>query len=267
MTCPSLSLAFSPCPNDTFIFNALVNDLLPDPGFNLSQVVLADVESLNRGALEGKYDITKLSFHAYGHVSSEYDLLTAGAALGRGCGPLLVTKDSSSKKIPKVVAIPGRYTTAAMLLKLYLPEAETVEVSFEQIMEMVKNGTVDAGVIIHESRFTYKGYGLHMLKDLGSWWEARTDCPIPLGGIVIKKSLGRDTFNKVNEAIRASLRWAREHQRAALPYIREHSQELEEQVIADHIGLYVNNYSDDLGTEGRQAVLKFMDEGRCAGLF
>jgi len=267
MTSPSISLAFSPCPNDTFIFNALVNGILPDPGFNLAQVDLADVETLNRRALEGKYDVTKLSFHAYGHVSGEYELLSAGAALGRGCGPLLVAKDPNPANKLNIVAIPGRYTTAAMLLKLYLPEVETVEVPFEQIMATVKNGTVDAGVIIHESRFTYKGYGLHMLKDLGTWWETRTSGPIPLGGIAIKKSLGQDLFNKVNGAIRASLKWARNHQHDTLPYIREHSQELEEQVISDHIALYVNNYSEDLGAEGRQAVRKFMDEGHLAGLF
>lgn len=267
MKSPSLSLAFSPCPNDTFIFNALVNRILPDPGFSLNRLVLDDVESLNRQALKGEFDITKLSFHAYGHVQEDYALLTAGSALGRGCGPLLVAKEYSGNQRFGKIAIPGRYTTAAMLLQLYHPGVSMVEMRFDQIMANVKNGQVDAGVIIHESRFTYRDYDLVKVIDLGSWWEQDTGCPIPLGGIAIKRSLGADLQNLANSAIRSSLHWAWSHKNAGLSYIRRHSQEMAEQVITDHIDLYVNNYSDNLGAEGQRAIEIFLKRGHEADLF
>ena len=263
----SLSIAFSPCPNDTFIFNALVNDLLPDPGFCLKAPVLEDVETLNRMALRGEFDITKISFYAYGHVSERYALLNSGSALGRGCGPLLVAKNVQESCALRKIAIPGKYTTAAMLLQLYLPGIETVEMGFDKIMASVINGVVDAGVIIHESRFTYMDSGLVKVVDLGDWWEKQSGGPIPLGGIVIKKNLGPDLYRRVDLAIRRSLQWAKSHKDACLPYIKKHSQELSDQVVKDHIGLYVNDYSENLGAEGLCAVQLFLERGRKAGLF
>jgi len=260
-------LAFSPCPNDTFIFNALVNGQIEPLGFSLQEVVLEDVETLNRWALEGRYDISKISFHAYGHVRNEYKLLEAGAALGRGCGPLLVTSGGRGLADIKRVAIPGELTTAALLLGLYLPGVKTSVSRFDKIMGEVSAGEVDAGVIIHESRFTYQECGLELLVDLGSWWESETKGPIPLGGIVIKRSLGPEAYDQVNEAIRRSLLWARKHRDEGLSYIKGHAQELSLAVIDEHIGLYVNDYSLRLGESGRRAVDELLERGRASGIF
>ncbi len=211
MKSPLLSLAFSPCPNDTYIFGALVNKRIVNPGFELASVVLEDVETLNRFALEGMHDITKLSFHAYGHVSDKYLMLSAGSALGRGCGPLLVSKDDAfCTNSYKKIAIPGQYTSAAMLLKLHLPTAETVEMRFDEIMPSIVRGDVDAGVIIHESRFTYHQHGLTKVVDLGEWWEKFSGGPIPLGGIAIKRTLVTEFYEKVDNAIKSSILSAKE---------------------------------------------------------
>jgi 1,4-dihydroxy-6-naphthoate synthase len=268
MTSSLLSLAFSPCPNDTFIFGALVNGRISNTGFQLANVVLEDVETLNRSALEGMFDITKLSFHAYGHVSDKYLMLSAGSALGRGCGPLLVTKDDPCcTNRYKKIAIPGQYTTAAMLLKLYLPTVETVEMRFDEIMPSIVRGDVDGGVIIHESRFTYHQHGLTKVVDLGEWWEKFSGGPIPLGGIAIKRSLVSKFYEKADNAIRSSILWAQQNSNECLPYIKKHSQELSDKVVKDHIALYVNEYSLDIGDEGRQAVIKFLEEGCRANFF
>jgi 1,4-dihydroxy-6-naphthoate synthase len=268
MSSRPLSLAFSPCPNDTYIFAALVNGNIANPGFELAKVVLEDVETLNRLAFEGVYDITKMSFHAYGHVSDKYLMLSSGSALGRGCGPLIVVKNKDGgAKSYKKIAIPGKYTTAAMLLKLFMPSAETVEMRFDEIMPAVVQGDVDAGVIIHESRFTYQQHGLIKAVDLGEWWEKHSGCPIPLGGIAIKRSLVSEYYELVDKAVRASINWAQHNSSECLPYIKKYSQELADQVIKDHIALYVNEYSYDIGNEGRHAVMKFLDEGCRAGFF
>jgi 1,4-dihydroxy-6-naphthoate synthase len=227
------------------------------------------VETLNLRAFDTTYDITKLSFHAFGHVRDRYSLLPVGSALGRGCGPLLVKPDRSTIKnfAGKKIAIPGRYTTAAMLLKLYLPEAQTVERRFEQIMPDVATGKVDAGVIIHEGRFTYQQQGLTQVVDLGEWWEQETGCLLPLGGIAILNSHAEGIRSQVGETIRASINWAKDNPHACMPYIKKYAQELDDRVIADHISLYVNNYSENLGAEGEKAIRLFLDKGAKAGLF
>lgn len=265
------SLGFSPCPNDTFIFHALVHGLVGDRCRLFREPVLADVETLNEWALEGRLEVSKMSFAAYFHVRENYVLLNSGAALGRGCGPLLIAgrewplEEIRSKKI----AIPGRYTTAATLLKLFAPECGgLVPMRFDRIMEAVTQGEVDGGVIIHESRFIYPEFNLVCLRDLGAWWEEETGCPIPLGGIAARRELGEEMIHRIDSCIRASISYGYEHPGAGRDYIKRHADELEDRVIDSHIDLYVNEFSRDLGREGRQAVDEFlrkMKEGRLGG--
>jgi len=260
-----LSLGFSPCPNDTYIFCGLVNDLIGQPTPVFAEPFLEDVETLNLWAFEHRLDVTKLSFHAVGHLLDEYCILSAGSALGRGCGPLLVAAAGCQPAdlAGRRVAIPGRYTTAALLFKLFMPEGvELVEMRFDRIMPAIVAGQVAAGVIIHESRFTYGTYGLVCLQDLGQWWEERSGRPIPLGCIAARRSLGRQRIAEIDRLIRTSLAFARTRPEQCADYIHRHAQETEEQVIKSHIGLYVNDFSVDLGTEGRAAVATLFDWGR-----
>ena len=265
-----LSLGFSPCPNDTFIFHALVHGQACAESPDFAAATLADVETLNEWALAGRLDVTKLSFHALGHVLDRYVLLMAGSALGRGCGPLLVArKNFPVAALPNLtIAIPGRYTTAALLLRMYSPVALATRVMrFEEIMPAIVAGEVDAGVIIHESRFTFQAHGLLLLRDLGAWWEQETGFPIPLGGIAAKRSLGKEKIQAIDRCIRASVSAAFASPEAGMPYIRQHAQELDDKIIKDHIGLYVNPFSVDLGKEGGAAVREFLARGRRLGFF
>jgi len=265
-----LSIGFSPCPNDTFIFCGLVNGRIPLAGLSLQPAVLEDVETLNEWAMQGRLDITKLSFHALGHVLDDYILLHSGAALGRGCGPLLIAgKKADPGDFAKMtVAVPGRFTTAAMLLQLYGPAWKNiVMIRFDEIMPAIESGRVDCGVIIHESRFTYKGRGLELIVDLGAWWEQISGYPIPLGGIVARRSLGRDTLVKIDRAVKASILWAQKKPALCRPYIKAHAQELDDAVMNEHIALYVNAFSEDLGEEGMAAVQFFLQKGQQAGIF
>lgn len=270
MAAPALSIGFSPCPNDTFIFHALVTGQIPTKSFTLLPEVLADVETLNEWALAGRLDVTKLSFHALGHVLDEYELLASGAALGRGCGPLLVSRPDIPPEAlaQQTIAVPGHYTTAAMLLKMCHPECRTITaLRFDQIMPALVKGTIGAGVIIHESRFTYQRYGLRLVTDLGAWWEKTTGHPIPLGGIAARRTLGPKIITELETAIRQSLQTALQHPRRSNAYVKTHAQEIDDQVIRDHIGLYVNDFSLDLGSEGRSAINDFLKKGAEAGLF
>jgi 1,4-dihydroxy-6-naphthoate synthase len=227
------------------------------------------VETLNSWAINTRLDVTKLSFHALGYVQDSYTMLNAGAALGRGCGPLLITR-SNQKTGPSSwrIAIPGKYTTAALLLKLFLPHhSETIMMPFDAIMDAVKEGKADAGVIIHESRFTFQNYGLVCTQDLGEWWEKETGLPIPLGCIAARTSLGQQAIEETEEAIASSLGWACAHPEACAAYIKQHAQELDDQVISDHIKLYVNDYSLDLADTGRAAVQELLRRGKNAGIF
>ncbi len=267
---PSLSLGYSPCPNDTYIFNALVHGQVRADLARFQPPFLEDVETLNDWALAGRLDVTKLSFHALGHVLDEYALLPSGAALGRGCGPLLITSQQTANSPLQQwkIAIPGHLTTAALLLRLYQPECTNLVVMrFDQIMDAILRGEVDGGVIIHESRFTYQALGLRCLQDLGQWWESATGLPIPLGCIVARRSLGEVLRQDIGRAIYESILSADAHPRECLPYIREHSQEMEEQVVQSHIGLYVNDFSKDLGGEGERAVRELLRRGAAIGLF
>lgn len=265
-----LTLGFSPCPNDTFIFHALVHGKSCAEALNFAEPTLADVETLNEWALAGRLDVTKLSFHALGHVLDQYVLLTAGSALGRGCGPLLVARENFPvAALPSLtIAIPGTYTTAALLLRMYSPDALTTRVMrFDEIMPAIVAGEVDAGVIIHESRFTFQEHGLQLLQDLGAWWEMETGVPIPLGGIAAKRSLGKEKIQAIDRCIQASVTAAFASPEKGMSYIRLHAGELDDKVIRDHIGLYVNSFSLDLGVEGTAAVREFLERGRQLGLF
>lgn len=263
-----LSLGFSPCPNDTFMFYPLVHGLV-DTGALSFQERLEDVETLNRLALEGVLDVSKVSYAALGHIRDDYALLRAGSALGRGCGPLLVAREElhPTELAGRTIAIPGRYTTAFMLLRLFDPGLENfLEMPFHEIMDAVMTGRADAGVIIHESRFTYQGFGLHRLVDLGEWWEGETGLPIPLGGIVARRSLGSAVIASIEQALRAGVEYARANPSRAAAYIREHAQEMSPEVCAAHISLYVNDFSTDLGDEGQRAIEELLWRAETAGI-
>ncbi|CAH2030177.1 1,4-dihydroxy-6-naphthoate synthase [Trichlorobacter ammonificans] len=263
-----LTLGFSPCPNDTFMFYPLVHGLVDTGGLCFNER-LEDVETLNRLAVQGVLDVTKVSYAALGHIREEYGLLRAGSALGRGCGPLVVAREpfDLSTLRGKTIAIPGRYTTAHLLLRLFDPSlALFLEMPFHEIMDAVMTGRVDAGVIIHESRFTYRGFGLHELLDLGSWWEGETGLPIPLGGIVARRSLGGATITVIERALSAAVAYARDNPAAAARYIREHAQEMSPEVCAAHIGLYVNDFSKELGDEGERAIAELLRRAERAGV-
>lgn len=270
MLTKNLTLGYSPCPNDTFIFHALIHGLVGVAGLDLTGPVLADVETLNEWALSGRLDVTKISCHALGHVLAEYQLLNAGAALGRGCGPLLVAREplSPEELSTRRLAIPGRLTTAALLLKLFAPSCTNlVPMRFDLIMPAIVEGRVDAGVIIHESRFTYPQHGLLCLRDLGAWWEEESGSPIPLGCIVARRSLGPEQLALLERLIRASVRHAFADPASSRDYIRSHARELDDRVITEHIGLYVNPFSLDLGDAGRVAITRLLARGREAGVF
>jgi 1,4-dihydroxy-6-naphthoate synthase len=266
----TLSLAFSPCPNDCFMFDAIVNRRIDLEGLEFT-VMLADIEALNHAAFAGDPDVSKLSFHAYAYCADRYVLLDAGSALGRNCGPLLISKRPISRADVEVgqlsIAIPGKYTTANFLCGLAFPAAQNkIEVLFSVIEPALLEGRFDAGVIIHENRFTYQEKGLLKIIDLGEFWETETGTPIPLGGIVVKRSLPEDVKRAVNRVMRRSVEYAFAHRDASLPYVRAHAQEMSEQVMYQHIDLYVNDYSIDLGEQGRRAVQLLFDRARHTGL-
>jgi 1,4-dihydroxy-6-naphthoate synthase len=253
-----LSLGVSPCPNDCFIIDAIVHGRIDLEGLEFT-LELADVEALNRSAFEGRADITKLSYHAYAYCADRYVALDAGSALGRGCGPLLIAKRPITKaevaEGRMSIAIPGRYTTANLLLGLAFPAARnTTELVFSEIEGAVVDGRFDAGVIIHENRFTYEARGLRKIVDLGEYWEAETGHPIPLGAIVVRRALPDDVKRAVNRVLRRSVEYAIAHRTASLAFVREHAQEMSEEVMYRHIDLYVNEYSVDLGPLGRRAI-------------
>jgi 1,4-dihydroxy-6-naphthoate synthase len=266
-----LSLGFSPCPNDTFIFDALIHHKIDTEGLDFD-VFFDDVETLNKKALQGELDITKLSFHAFAHVSDKYVLLDAGSALGFGVGPLLISKTAYTpeevKSKPSLsVGIPGTYTTANFLLTIAFPELQNKkELVFSAIEQSLLNQELDLGVIIHENRFTYAQKGLHKIMDLGDYWEQQTGMPIPLGGIMIKRNIDLETQLTVNRLIRKSVEYAFEHPEASSDFVRQHAQELDASVRKQHIDLYVNKYSIDLGDLGKQAIRVLFEKGQSAGL-
>lgn len=265
-----LTLGFSPCPNDTFIFDALIHHKIDTEGLEF-EVFYDDVETLNQKAFRGELDITKLSYHAFAYMVDQYALLDAGSALGFGVGPMLICKgdpdklrenlktDGSSLKI----GIPGKYTTANFLLGLAFPEATNKqELVFSEIEDAVLTGKIDVGLIIHENRFTYQDKGLKKIMDLGDYWEKETGCAIPLGGIVVNRNLPLDDQLKVNRLIRKSVEFAFANPKSGLEFIKSHAQEMSEEVMYKHIELYVNKYSINLGEEGRKAINLLFDTAK-----
>jgi 1,4-dihydroxy-6-naphthoate synthase len=264
-----LTIGYSPCPNDTYIFYALVHGKVRVPGITFRER-LEDVETLNQLALTGALDLTKISYHALGLLRDRYALLRSGGALGRGCGPLLVARPGTRLEHVRsgTVAIPGKHTTAWLLLRLYDPALTNVKVmTFDRIMQAVADGAVTAGLIIHESRFTYPLFRLEKLLDLGEWWERYSGLPLPLGGILGLRSLRSDILLKVEEGIRESIRYARANEAEVLTYCKQHSQEMDEVVMQKHIDLYVNDLSLDLGDEGIAAVRRLFTEAENRGIF
>ena len=258
----TLSLAISPCPNDTFVFSAWVHGQVDGPPVD---VTLADIDVCNTLAVDRVPDVVKVSFGALPELLEHYALLPCGGALGRGCGPLVLARSADQDLRGARIAVPGERTTAYLLLRLWGAELgfEVEVLPFEQIMPAVRDGRVDAGLVIHESRFTYPSYGLVCLQDLGAWWEGDTGLPIPLGAIVARRGLDLDA---VAGAVRASVEHAWADPAAAAPWVAEHSQEIDPAVCQAHIDLYVNAFTRDLGEEGYAAVRALLGRAADAGL-
>jgi len=268
-----LSIGFSPCPNDCFIFDAMVHQKIDTIGLKFVPVML-DVEALNQKAFRNELDITKLSFHAFLYAQENYVLLRSGSALGFNCGPLLVARKNSelrpeSFRDPnsELTAIPGKFTTANFLLSLAFPEVKNkVEMLFSDIEQAVLDGKAEAGLIIHEGRFTYESKGLKKIMDLGEYWESLIHAPIPLGGIVAKRTLDPEITRKINDCIKRSVEFAFKNPESSMAYVREHAQEMDEAVMKKHIELYVNEFSIDLGETGTKAVNLLFDKAKEKGL-
>lgn len=251
-----LKLGFSPCPNDTYIFDALVHKKVETEGLDF-EIVMEDVEALNRLAFAGEIEVTKLSYHAFAHLTDKYRLLSAGSALGNNCGPLLVARrpmDLEEVNRAKIV-IPGRMTTANFLLSMAFPQAtDKSEIIFSEIEDAVLGGRADAGLLIHENRFTYEKRGLVKIADLGEWWERTTGFPIPLGGIVVRRDLPVALQRKINRVLRRSVEFAFANPDSVMPFVRAHAQAMDEAVMRAHIELYVSEFTKNLGRRGRAAI-------------
>ena len=257
-----LTLGFSTCPNDTFIFDAMIHQKVDTEGLEFD-VVLADVEELNRNAFSGNIDVTKLSYHAYAYIAHNYKLLTSGSALGYKNGPLLISKRKiyRDEVADLKIAIPGKYTTANLLFSIVFPKVkEKKEYLFSEIEEAILDGEVDAGVIIHENRFTFEKKGLKKIIDLGEDWEEKTNNPIPLGGIVIQRKFDVEIQQKVNRVLKRSVEFALANPNSSYRFVKNYAREMNDEVIQKHIGLYVNNFTVDLGETGKNAVKTLYDK-------
>jgi len=255
-----LTLGISTCPNDTFVFDGWINGRIKDAPFG--NCSLKDISELNRIATDATMDILKVSFFAYGFIKEKYRLLNAGGALGRGCGPVVLSRpgavDLNSRDI--CVALPGELTTANLLFSLYRPEIKNkIYMKFDEIMPAVVNKEVDAGVVIHEGRFTFENYGLVLMKDLGVWWENKTGLPLPSGAIVARKSLGREKIKLIEASIRKSLKLARSAPDIPMPFMRRFAREMDDAALLSHVDLYVNEFTFDFGEEGRAAINLLLD--------
>ncbi|MET8452904.1 1,4-dihydroxy-6-naphthoate synthase [Streptomyces sp. NPDC005209] len=278
-----LQIAYSPCPNDTFVFDALAHGRVP--GAPALDVTFADIDITNGMAERGEFDVLKVSYAVLPYVLDEYALLPCGGALGRGCGPLVLTREAGrggtsllerSRELGgltgRTVAVPSEKSTAYLLFRLWAADTlaggvgEIVVMPFHEIMPAVRDGKVDAGLVIHEARFTYQNYGLHKLADMGEHWEHTTGLPIPLGAIIAKRSLGADTLRRLAEAIHTSVHAAWDDPEASRPYVMEHAQEMDPAVADQHIGLYVNEFTSDLGEDGYAAVRGLLTRAAAEGL-
>ncbi|MFF3909401.1 1,4-dihydroxy-6-naphthoate synthase [Streptomyces sp. NPDC001848] len=265
-----LKIAYSPCPNDTFVFDALAHGGVP--GAPALDVTFADIDITNGMAERGEFDVLKVSYAVLPYVLDEYALLPCGGALGRGCGPLVLTREPEVDLTGRTVAVPSERSTAYLLFRLWAADTvpgrvgEIVVMPFHEIMPAVRDGKVDAGLVIHEARFTYQNYGLHKLADMGEHWEDSTGLPIPLGAIIAKRSLGADTLKLLADSIRTSVRAAWDDPETSRPYVMEHAQEMDPAVADQHIGLYVNEFTADLGADGYAAVRGLLTRAAAEGL-
>ena len=271
MTTPeSLRIAYSPCPNDTFVFDALAHGRVP--GAPALDVTFADIDLTNGMAERGEFDVLKVSYAVLPYVLDEYALLPCGGALGRGCGPLVLTREPGTDLTGRTVAVPSERSTAYLLFRLWAADTvpggvgEIVVMPFHEIMPAVRDGKVDAGLVIHEARFTYRTYGLHKLADMGEHWEDTTGLPIPLGAIIAKRSLGAETLTLLAESIRTSVRAAWDEPEVSRPYVMAHAQEMDPAVADQHIGLYVNEFTAELGEDGYAAVRGLLTRAAAEGL-
>jgi 1,4-dihydroxy-6-naphthoate synthase len=265
-----LRIAYSPCPNDTFVFDAWAHGRLP--GAPALDVTFADIDITNGMAERGEHDVLKVSYAVLPYVLDEYALLPCGGALGRGCGPLVLTRPGDAGLTGRTVAVPSERSTAYLLFRLWAADTlpggvrEIVVMPFHEIMPAVRDGEVDAGLVIHEARFTYRDYGLHKLADMGEHWERTTGLPIPLGAIIARRSLGEDTLRLLADSARASVRAAWQRPEVSRPYVMEHAQEMDPGVADQHIGLYVNEFTEDLGEDGYAAVRGLLTRAAAEGL-
>lgn len=265
-----LRIAYSPCPNDTFVFDALAHGRVP--GAPALDVTFADIDITNGMAERGEFDVLKVSYAVLPYVLDDYALLPCGGALGRGCGPLVLTRGAGMDLAGRTVAVPSEKSTAYLLFRLWAADTvpagvgEIVVMPFHEIMPAVRDGKVDAGLVIHEARFTYQNYGLHKLADMGEHWETTTGLPIPLGAIIAKRSLGTGTLTGLAEAIRTSVQVAWDEPEVSRPYVMEHAQEMDPAVADQHIGLYVNEFTADLGEDGYAAVRGLLTRAAAEGL-
>jgi 1,4-dihydroxy-6-naphthoate synthase len=266
-----LRVAYSPCPNDTFVFHAWAHGLVP--GADAPEVTFADIDVTNGLAERGELDVLKISYGALPWVLDEYALLPCGGALGRGCGPLVLTRPEAGDDLSgKTVAVPSERSTAYLLFRVWAAKAvpgglgEVVVLPFHEIMPAVRDGRVDAGLVIHEARFTYQNYGLRKLADMGEAWEQDTGLPIPLGAIVARRSLGEQRLREISETIRASVRQAWADPEASRGYVLAHAQEMDPDVADQHIGLYVNEFTEELGEDGYAAVRGLLTRAAAEGL-
>ncbi|MFF1770079.1 1,4-dihydroxy-6-naphthoate synthase [Streptomyces sp. NPDC058249] len=265
-----LLIAYSPCPNDTFVFDAWAHGRVP--GAPALDVTFADIDITNGMAERGEFDVLKVSYAVLPYVLDEYALLPCGGALGRGCGPLVLSRGADADLTGRTVAVPSEKSTAYLLFRLWAADTvpggvgEIVVMPFHEIMPAVRDGKVDAGLVIHEARFTYQNYGLHKLADMGEHWERTTGLPIPLGAIIAKRSLGDDTLKLLADSTRASVRAAWDDPEASRPYVLEHAQEMDPSVADQHIGLYVNEFTADLGDDGYAAIRGLLTRAAAEGL-
>ena len=255
-----LNLAFSSCPNDTFIFDALVNNKIDTEGIEFNPII-ADIDKLNIWSSSHRYDITKLSYYAFTKCYEKYKLLNSGSALGDGCGPLLIKRPENVLNSNSSIAIPGELTTANLLLKIAHPSfINKTSVLFSEIEDLVYSGNFDAGLIIHENRFTFQKKGLVKVEDLGDFWFNKTNLPIPLGGIAISRNFSEQEQKKIDRLILKSLKFSLTNKESASKYVKAHAQQMDAKVIQSHINLYVNDFSIDLGVRGRDAIIKVFEE-------
>lgn len=270
MTSEPVRIAYSPCPNDTFVFDAWAHGRIP--GAPALDVTFADIDITNGMAERGELDVLKVSYAVLPYVLDEYALLPCGGALGRGCGPLVLTREPGADLTGRTVAVPGERSTAYLLFRLWAADTlpggvgEIVVLPFHEIMPAVRDGKVDAGLVIHEARFTYQDYGLHKVADMGEHWEKTTGLPIPLGAIIAKRSLGAETLTTLARTIRTSVRAAWDDPEFSRPYVLEHAQEMDPGVADQHIGLYVNEFTAELGEDGYAAIRGLLTRAAAEGL-